>query len=83
MRPRKKHINVKYHNFRSYVANSTISILPIESSKQPENILTCPLNKAAFIHHGISIMGGGYCKATSKYEATNQNCGQEATDAIH
>ena len=57
MRPRGKYINVKYQHFREYAANYTIYILPIESSKQPEDTIMHPLNEYAFTCHIISIMG--------------------------
>ena len=44
MRTRKKHINMKYHYFCAYVANSTISVLPIESSNQPVDMMKHLLN---------------------------------------
>ena len=51
MRTSTKYINVKYHNFCAYVANYAISILPIDSYKQPADILTHPLNEDGFILH--------------------------------
>ena len=55
--PRKKLINMKYHHLREKVANYSISVLPIESSKQPEDMLKHSLHEDTFIHHRISIMG--------------------------
>ena len=43
-KPRTKHINVKYHNFCTYVVNSTISIIPIEPANQPSYMPTNPFN---------------------------------------
>ena len=43
-RPRKKHINVKYHHFRDYVERGEIGILPIESANQLADYLTKPVN---------------------------------------
>ena len=42
MKPRTKHINVKYHQFCAYVANYTISTIPINSDKYIEYMLTHP-----------------------------------------
>ena len=57
MNPSTKYINVKYHHFCSYVANSIISILPIDPARQPADMLTRPLKKYAFIRHRKFIMG--------------------------
>ena len=40
MRPRTKHINVKYHHFRQYVFDGTITIQQVISSKQLADIFT-------------------------------------------
>ena len=39
---RKKHIAIKYHYFRRYVANKTIEIFPIGTKDQLEDIFTKP-----------------------------------------
>jgi hypothetical protein len=39
-RPRTKHINIKYHHFRSYVNDDSISIHPITTEENPANMLT-------------------------------------------
>ena len=57
MRPRTKHTNMEYHHLRSYFAFSTISIITIESYKQPAYILMHPLNEDEFIRNIRSIMG--------------------------
>ena len=43
MRPRTKHINVKFHHFRDYVKRKLITILPIRSEDNPADTLTKPL----------------------------------------
>ena len=55
--PRTKHINVKYHPFCAYVANSIIATFTIESYKQPVDMITHALNEYVFIRHRRSIMG--------------------------
>ena len=55
--PSTKYINVNYHHFSSYVSNSTISILPIESAINPADISTHPLYKDEFICHHQSPQG--------------------------
>ena len=57
MRPGTKHNNLKYRHLRAYVANSTLSILPIESYKQPAGMIMHLLNENAFIRNIISILG--------------------------
>jgi hypothetical protein len=57
MRPRTKHINVKYHHFRSYVVAGAIDIRTIKSEDQPADILTKPLADRLFSVHRTSIMG--------------------------
>ena len=49
MRPRTKHINVKYHHFRSYVERKLISIKKVASEHQLADILTKPLAQELFI----------------------------------
>ena len=40
MRPRTKNINLKYHHLSAYIANYTVSIISIYSSKKPVDMLT-------------------------------------------
>ena len=42
-RPRTKHINVRLHHFRDYVARGDISIHKIDTKEQPADMLTKPL----------------------------------------
>jgi len=46
MRPRTKHINIKYHHFRDFVDRGEISLHAINTKDQPADMLTKPLNKA-------------------------------------
>ena len=48
IRPRTKHIALKYHHFRSFVQNNTISIQYIDTTKQIADIFTKALNDAQF-----------------------------------
>jgi hypothetical protein len=59
MRPRTKHINIKYNHFRSHVADETIDIQAIRSKDQPADILTKPLTESVFVLHRHAIMGWG------------------------
>ena len=51
-----KHIIENYHNFHTYFSNSKIYIIPNDSYKQPEYMLTHLLNKYIFIRHIIFII---------------------------
>ena len=57
MRLETKHIIAKYQNFHTYFSISKIYIIPIESYKQPEDMLTHLLNEDIFIRHIIFIIG--------------------------
>jgi hypothetical protein len=53
-RPRTKHINVRYHFFRSHVGKH-ITILPIGTLDQIADTLTKPLPEASFLKHRLAI----------------------------
>ena len=55
--PRTKHIAIKYHHFRSHVANKTIEILPISTHDQLADIFTKPLDRVIFVKLRRSLMG--------------------------
>ena len=55
--PRTKHIAIKYHHFRSYVADGTIKIYPVESKNQLADIFTKPLDKTIFCDLRRRLMG--------------------------
>ena len=55
--PRTKHIAIKYHHFRSHVANKTIEILPISTKDQLADIFTKPLDRVIFIKLRRELMG--------------------------
>ena len=48
IRPRTKHIALKYHHFRSFVRNKKISIQYIETKSQIADIFTKALNDVQF-----------------------------------
>ena len=48
MLPRTKHIALKYHHFRSFMKDKTISVRYVESALQMVNIFTKPLNDTQF-----------------------------------
>ena len=55
--PRTKHINNKYHHFRSSVADGSIEILPIASEDQSADFLTKPLNLEDLTRHRKAVIG--------------------------
>jgi hypothetical protein len=57
MRPRTKHINIKYHHFRSAVQRGDIEIEKIHTSEQEADIFTKPLDEKTFIYLRHKFMG--------------------------
>ena len=55
-RPQTKHINVKYHHFRSLVQEGVISILPIKSEDNPADILTHPVTVERLAKHITTLL---------------------------
>jgi len=59
MRPRTKHINVKFHHFRDYIDHGEITLHAIGTTDQPANMLTKPLAEPILRQHHHTIMGWG------------------------
>jgi hypothetical protein len=57
MRPRTKHLNIKYHHFREEVKKGNISICHVETKEQTADIFTKPLDEALFKKHREKMMG--------------------------
>jgi hypothetical protein len=57
MRPRTKHINIKYHHFRDAVTKGDIMIYAIDTKEQQADIFTKPLDQKSFIYLRGLIMG--------------------------
>ncbi|KAI2493616.1 hypothetical protein MHU86_20940 [Fragilaria crotonensis] len=57
MRPRTKHLNVKYHHFRDHVARGEISLYPVTSANQEADIYTKPLPTTLFSRLRLAILG--------------------------
>ena len=53
-RPRTKHINVRYHFFRSHVGKH-ITVHPIATGKQVADTFTKPLSEDLFLRHRLAI----------------------------
>jgi hypothetical protein len=57
MRPRTRHINQKYYHFREWVKKGLIEILPIDTTEQPADLLTKPLDAVSFLKHRKAVLG--------------------------
>jgi hypothetical protein len=57
MRPRTKHIAIKYHHFRSHIANGDIKIQWIDTKSQLADIFTKPLAEIAFTSLRTVLLG--------------------------
>jgi hypothetical protein len=57
MRPRTKHINVKYHHFREYIEREDITIHYIPTEDQPADMMTKPLSENLLSKHRHMVMG--------------------------
>ena len=51
MRPRTKHLNLKYHHFREHVRHGLISIHAVTMNQQIADIFTKLLNQSLFVQH--------------------------------
>ena len=56
MRPRTKHINLVYHNFREYVRHRNIIIHPISTEEEVADMFTKPLAQNIFIKHRTILL---------------------------
>jgi hypothetical protein len=57
MRPRTKHINVKFHFFKSFVERGLLSVHKIHTSLQQADVMTKPLNAMTLKRLRKQIMG--------------------------
>jgi len=57
MRPRTKHLNIKYHHFREEVKRGTISVYHVGTKEQVEDIFTKALDEGLFTKFRRRIMG--------------------------
>ena len=57
LRPRTKHINVKYHHFRQAVNDGRITLHKIDTKEQQADIFTKPLDEATFEHIRKLLIG--------------------------
>jgi hypothetical protein len=57
MRPRTKHLNVKYHFFRQFVQKGMLIVEHIAGERQIADILTKALDVVTFLKHRKKMMG--------------------------
>ena len=57
MRPRTKHINVKYHHFRGFVADGSMDVMRVDTHNQCADFLTKPCKLEDFLRHRKVVMG--------------------------
>ena len=57
LRPRTKHINIKYHHFHDSIENGRIMMYKIDTLDQEADIFTKPLEESLFIKLRKRIMG--------------------------
>ena len=57
MRPRTKHINIKYHHFRHHVDRGDISVQHVGTEEQVADIFTKPLAAELFVKHRKALLG--------------------------
>ena len=57
MRPRTKHINIKYHHFRHHVETGDITVQHVDTHSQVADIFTKPLAAELFIKHRRTLLG--------------------------
>jgi hypothetical protein len=57
MRPRTKHIALKYHHFRKHVKDGTVNVKYVETDRQIADIFTKALSDAKFVTLRRMMMG--------------------------
>ena len=57
MRPRTKHINIKYHHFREHVKSGAIKVEYTNTKDQVADIFTKPLGQELFAKHCDQLLG--------------------------
>jgi histone deacetylase 1/2 len=57
MRPRTKHLNIKYHFFRQFIQQGILRVEHIPGEDQMADIFTKALDYASFVKHRQSILG--------------------------
>jgi hypothetical protein len=66
LRPRTKHLNIKYHHFREEVEKGTIQIFQVDTGDQIADIFTKPLGNELFKRFLLRIMGWDLAQQNEK-----------------
>jgi hypothetical protein len=79
IRPRTRHIGLKYHHFRSHIENGKVSISWINTKHRLADILTKPFQHLLSFHFGILFLAGdfaieGVLKYCSTYSTVHWDC---------
>lgn len=85
LRPRTKHINIKYHHFREHVEKGHIEVVHVSTEEQLADLLTKPLSEAQFAYLRDRILRIGR-NLVSEEECDNMedggaNTGRAGSDA--
>jgi len=57
VRPRTKHLNIKYHHFHHHVQSGLLSVHAVSTGEQITKIFTKPLSKTIFKRYRQQING--------------------------
>ena len=57
MRPRTRHLNIKYHHFREHVRRGHIKVHAVDTKNQIADIFTKALPKEDFVRHRKALLG--------------------------
>ena len=57
MRPRTKHLEIKHHHFRSFLAKGDMNTLKVDMVEQEADFLTKPLPEQLFIYLRKKVLG--------------------------
>ena len=57
MKPRTKHITIKYHNFQSFIANGDVKIKHFDTKEQIADFFTEPLYSELFEYLRYKLNG--------------------------
>ena len=57
MRPRTKHIVIKYHHFWSFSANGGVDIKHVDTKEQIKDIFTTRIDSELFVYLGYKLNG--------------------------
>jgi hypothetical protein len=76
MRPRTKHLNIKYHHFREEVDAGNIIIEQVDTSDQKADIFTKPLGNILFKKFWQLIMGWDIVTDANNNDLNQRECGE-------